>query len=405
MPASPLPVCLFVLAVIFVAAWILLRMLHTLALIYGKWRLHHKKDLSHLAEKSLPGVSILKPLVNSADPSLFQNLETFFTLDYPKYELLFCIQEEDDTRLRMYVESLMAKFPSIDSKVFYGGQNVSVNPKINNMHPGYQAAKYELLMISDCGIRMREDTLMDMVSYMTESVGLVHQMPFACDRAGLPAILEKVYFGTSHARMYLAANLIGINCATGMSSLVRRDIIEAEGGLGTFGKYLAEDYFIAQAVQDRGLATVISSQPALQNAGDSSVVLFQNRITRWAKLRSAMVPLTILLEPFSECMVLGTLSSWAVFYLFRWDPLSFFLVHVLVWFLMDWTLLHIVQNGSLPFNKFEFLVMWVFREVSAPYLFLVAVLSPDIRWRTKDFRLRWGGIAEPIERNDRKVHL
>ena len=66
-----------------------------------------------------------------------------------------------------------------------------------------------------------------------------------------------------------------------MSALMRKTILEDEGGLQTFGKYLAEDYFIAQAVQDRGLCTVISSQPALQNAGDSSVHLFQSRITRW----------------------------------------------------------------------------------------------------------------------------
>ena len=93
-------------------------------------------------------------------------------------------------------------------------------------------------------------------------------------------IILQVYFGTSHARMYLAANFIGINCATGMSELVRKEILEAEGGLEAFGKYLAEDYFIAQAVQDRGLYTVICSQPALQNAGDSSIQLFQSRITR-----------------------------------------------------------------------------------------------------------------------------
>ena len=90
----------------------------------------------------------------------------------------------------------------------------------------------------------------------------------------------QVYFGTGHARMYLAANFFGINCATGMSALMRKDILEAEGGLKSFGKYLAEDYFIAKAIQARGLYTVICSQPALQNAGDSSVHLFQSRLTR-----------------------------------------------------------------------------------------------------------------------------
>ena len=39
---------------------------------------------------------------------------------------------------------------------------------------------------------VRPDTLTDMVTHMTKSVGLVHQMPFACDRTGLPATLEKV---------------------------------------------------------------------------------------------------------------------------------------------------------------------------------------------------------------------
>jgi len=39
---------------------------------------------------------------------------------------------------------------------------------------------------------VRTDTLSDMVSFMDEKVGLVHQVPFAYDRNGVPATLEKV---------------------------------------------------------------------------------------------------------------------------------------------------------------------------------------------------------------------
>lgn len=39
---------------------------------------------------------------------------------------------------------------------------------------------------------MKDDTLVDMVDHMEEDVGLVHQMPFVCDRIGFPATLEKV---------------------------------------------------------------------------------------------------------------------------------------------------------------------------------------------------------------------
>ena len=60
-----------------------------------------------------------------------------------------------------------------------------------------------------------------------------------------------------------------------------------------------------------------------------------------------MCPHTILLEPLSECMLLGILTAWAVNFLLRWDPISFFLVHVLLWFIMDWMLLHIVQVRNL----------------------------------------------------------
>jgi len=38
--------------------------------------------------------------------------------------------------------------------------------------------------------------------------------------------ITQVYFGTSHARIYLVADCIGINCPTGMSALMRKKLLE-----------------------------------------------------------------------------------------------------------------------------------------------------------------------------------
>lgn len=339
----------------------------------------------------MPGVSILKPLMG-VDPNLELNLESFFDMSYPLYELLFCVEDPEDPAIKL-VESLISKYPQVDASLFIGGSNVGVNPKINNMHPGYLAAKYELVMISDSGIKMRNDTLLDMVNNMTEKYALIHQMPFTCDREGFAATFEKVFFGTVQSRIYLSADLLGINCHTGMSCLLRKSVLDEVGGLKAFGCYLAEDFFIAKAITDQGWKMRISNQPALQNSGICDVGSFQARLIRWAKLRVAMVPTTILLEPLSECMVLGAFAAWSVSLLFRWDPLVFYLVHILTWFLSDWVLLSIVQNGSLPFHKFEFVIGWLFRELSGPYLFLHALWNPAIRWRTRTFKLNWGGVA------------
>ena len=65
-----------------------------------------------------------------------------------------------------------------DASMCCDDDNISgVNPKINNMLPAYQAAVYPLILVSDSSIKMKEDTLADMVASMTENVGLVHQMP------------------------------------------------------------------------------------------------------------------------------------------------------------------------------------------------------------------------------------
>lgn len=58
-----------------------------------------------------------------------------------------------------------------------------------------------------------------------------------------------------------------------------------------------------------------------------------------------MVPHTIVLEPLSECLILGACAAWAANTLSGGsiDPYAFYMIHVLVWFLLDWILLNVMQ--------------------------------------------------------------
>ncbi|TUH72451.1 Ceramide glucosyltransferase-B [Bagarius yarrelli] len=248
------------------------------------------------------------------------------------------------------------------------GKKVGINPKINNLMPGYEGAKYDLVWICDSGIR---------------------------DRQGFAATLEQVYFGTSHPRSYISANVTGIKCVTGMSCLMRKDVLDQAGGLIAFAQYIAEDYFMAKAIADRGWKFSMATQVAMQNSGSYSISQFQSRMIRWAKLRINMLPATII-EPVSECFVASLIIGWSAHHLFRWDIMVFFMCHCLAWFICDYIQLRGVQGGPPSFTKLDYAVAWFIRESMTIQIFLSALWDPTISWRTGRYRLRCGGTAEEI---------
>ncbi|XP_060601487.1 ceramide glucosyltransferase-like isoform X1 [Ruditapes philippinarum] len=386
--------------------------------IGGRFILYKKEDPMTLTD-NVPGVSIIKPLMG-IDPLLEVNLESHFTLSYPKLEILCCVQDDQDPAINV-VNKMKERYPKVDCKLFIGGKDDIINPMVNNMAPAYDNAQYEYIWISTSRIKANTQILLDMVCKLQKpNVALCHQMPFTTDHKGFAQALEKTYFGGAFARYYLAFNVLGLCCATGMSYMVKKVLLDEVHGLNWYGKYLAEDFFLTYALHEKGYRLVLSAYPAQQNLAQTEVMGYKNRMVRWLRLRLNMIPLVSgFFEPLTECIPIGIYAAWSLYHFLGINPYIFFSIHIVAWLVSDYLLLRMVQvghsmlnlqtpnknqgclfyykQGSPPFSKIQYLFAWILREILAVWVFFEALVSPrTIKWGKRTYKLSLGGHTEIV---------
>lgn len=229
-------------------------------------------------------VSILKPL-KGADKNLHMNLESFFTMNYDNYELLFCVEDTNDPAI-LIVQSLIKVYPKVDAQLIVGGSNVGINPKVNNIHPGYERSKYDLIMISDDKMLIQPYTLQEMVNKISSNmkIGIVAQFPSVVEKRDFSGMLDR-FIWTFQSILPSTSNVITMNIhIPGMSALYEKKMITEAGGLKTFGAYLLEDVSLAKYAFLNGWKLEYSRYLGLQNFEDSGFTFQLKRADRWCKL-------------------------------------------------------------------------------------------------------------------------
>lgn len=382
------------------SAWSVILCIHVVAVIRAKFYLYRwqRKDDNASFLSPQIGVSIIKTMTaGSTNSNALRNLECLFELDYPKFEVLICLPDDKNKDLVTCIQDLLGRYSDIDAKLYTNACQMGVNPKINNMMQSYHEAKYDWVWVCDSSIFVNKWTLTELASHCDIDVGMVHQLPYMNTRPGFPSCLEKVYFGTHHARWYIVFDLLGQCCTNGMSSVLNKVALNQVGGLGEFSGYIAEDYFIGKSYFDRGFKIVLSSEPAIQNPEASYVTNFINRITRWQKLRITMLP-TSALEPLIECLLCGFLGAFSVDYLFGISAMYIYVFHVGFWFSMDQVLMYIIEGNCSSLPPFwQRSLAWLYREVVTYWVFGKAIFNRKIKWRLGTFNINYGGKADFIE--------
>lgn len=263
--------------------------------------LHLTKDKPvREADRPLAPVTVLKPLCG-ADPSLRENLETFFVQDHPTYELLFGVERADDPAIAV-VEGLIAEHPLVRARVVVHVPPRGENPKVRNLRGIVAHASFDLVLISDSNVRAPRHYLSDAVRELMSHPdnGLVTNLFVGAGGGTLGADLETVQltgFCTSGAAL---PTLVGDAAVIGKSMLFSRSTFESLGGFARVADVLAEDYVIGKMFQHAGFRVVLAPTVLDNVLGAITVKGFFDRQLRWSMLRARLRPSAFLLEPLTS---------------------------------------------------------------------------------------------------------
>ncbi|KAI8813618.1 glycosyl transferase family 21-domain-containing protein, partial [Cladochytrium replicatum] len=343
-------------------------------------------------------VTILRPL-KGVDRNLYENLDSTFRQSYPSFELILSVASPNDPSLGV-VERLMKEYPNVDARVIIGDRQVGLNPKVNNLIRGYETAKNDIVWILDSGIWVDENCLRRSVELLLlPNVGLVHQLPCVVKPTTIGAKLEWSFMNGVHARMYTTLNWLNISsCIIGKSMLFRKSVLGLCGGLEPFGKYMSEDNAIGTAIWNQGFKHRQSLDLAYHPTKTPAVEDFCMRMSRWIRTRKYAVPGATAIEPVSESILCGVLSSWGFNVLFGINRMAFFTLHMTLWLLSEIALWSVLDpndpaHGLGGYLNFPY-DAWLLREVIALPMYLYSMAGQTVDWRGTTYRLRANGSLE-----------
>jgi ceramide glucosyltransferase len=277
------------MAMAYAAAWfcVLLTFLNLVSIGIAAIRARPRRA-PRAAPGAAPGVSIVRPLCG-VDNFCEETLASSFRLDYPAYELIFCVAEASDPVLPL-IERLIARYPERAAKLIVGDEKVSPNPKLNNCVRGWDIARYDWIILADSNVLMPADYIQRLLASWRGHTGLVCSMPLGSKAQNLWAELECAFLNTFEARWQYCAEAVGLGFAQGKNMLWRRDIINKGGGIRALGAEIIEDAVGTKLVRQQGLTVKLVDNPFEQPLGIRAATDVWFRQARWARTRRKSFP-------------------------------------------------------------------------------------------------------------------
>jgi len=348
-----------------------------------------RKKTYLLQEREFPPVSILKPL-KGIDDQLEENLHSFFNLDYPRYELLFGVNDTDDPAIDI-VKHLQKKYPAVDSRLIIDSRQVGLNPKINNLNNLYPQTIFHHLLISDSNVRVTPLYLKEMMSeYLNPNVGLVTSVFRGSQGRSLGAHLENLHLNAYIApSVFAIKRLIGKPITIGKSMLFNKDMIKKISGFSALSEFLAEDHMLGVYVKKAGFE-IRHSTHVIDNVNVNwSLERFFNRHLRWAKMRRNLNMFHYLIEPLSNPIFISLIGLLG-------QPNLFSLVTFLLASALKTGIDVITARQLGTDSKWYHYFLIPLKDIMVGFIWLIPFVDRKISWRGNWFKISKDTRLYPI---------
>jgi len=248
----------------------------------AKFRRDAKSLLWPAAQDSeLPTVTVIKP-VHGLEPQLRENIESFFRQNYPRFEMLFGADTEDDAALAV-VREVSARYPGISSRIIVHGVPPWPNPQTYSLHCLARESKADVIVATDSDVEVAPQYLREVVTPllrpgMAMSTCLYRGKNVGDFWSNQTAMLMSV----EEPAGVLVANLLeGMKFGLGPTIAVRRSVLEEIGGYEKFYDYSANDFILGNLVAKAGYTVALSGHVIDHIVNQSTFrKMWQNQL-RW----------------------------------------------------------------------------------------------------------------------------
>jgi ceramide glucosyltransferase len=338
-----------------------------------------------------PFVTLLRP-VCGLDPFEEETLRASFLQDYPEYEIIFCAQSPNDPVIPL-LRRLMAAYPEVPARLLVGQDQVSGNPKLNNVWKGWHAAASDWICMTDSNLLLPPDYLSTVVSTWGPRTGLVSSPPVGIRPEGLAGYLECAFLNGNQAMLQGAADSLGMGFAQGKTLFFNRPLLKRAGGLRRLGKTLAEDAAATRAIRGLGCVVKLTPRPFAQPIGRRTLSQVWTRQLRWSRVRRDAFPWLFTLEILNGGMVPIACAGMAVM-LVGLPPIVT-LAYAALWYLAE---ILLTWRAGWPLGRYA-LILPVLRDLIMPAIWIATFARRGFEWRGRTLAPSQndeGGLPAPV---------